>query len=102
MDFMRSAISAHNRINQIVPQTEIEYAGKKYAGYMNSQDITLDRHDGGYINQRDKIIHIRTDDDFTIGDPVIFAGARFKITAITSNFLYKTLTITADLYASKN
>lgn len=102
MDFMHSAISAHNKINKIIPQSGIEYSGKKYAGYMNAQDITLDRQDGGYLNQRDKIIHIRTDDDFVIGNPVIFNGNRFKITAVTSNFLYKVLTLTADLYGDQN
>lgn len=98
MRFIDAANAAHRRINQVLPQTEIVYQGKAYHGYMNSRDITLERQDGGYCNQQDRIIHIQTADAFRIGGRVECEGVNFKITAVTSNCVYRVLTLSVDLY----
>lgn len=98
MRFTEAANVAHRSINRVLPQTEIVYNGQTYRGYMNSRDITIERQEGGYCNQRDRIIHIQTGDAFQIGGRVECEGMKFKITAVTSNCVYKVLTLSADLY----
>ncbi len=98
MRFTEAANVAHRSINRVLPQTEIVYNGQTYRGYMNSRDITIERQEGGYCNQRDRIIHIQTGDAFQIGGRVGCEGMKFKITAVTSNCVYKVLTLSADLY----
>lgn len=98
MNLVTAANAAHKQINRFLPQSEITYDGKTYSGYMNAQDMTLERQDGGYLNQRDRIIHIQTGDEFQLGGIVEHAGSRYKITAITSNCVYKILTLSVYLY----
>ena len=98
MRFTEAANVAHRSINRVLPQTKIVYNGQTYRGYMNSRDITIQRQEGGYCNQRDRIIHIQTGDAFQIGGRVGCEGMKFKITAVTSNCVYKVLTLSADLY----
>lgn len=98
MRFTDAANAAHRRINQVLPQAEIAYQGKTYRGYMNSRDVTLERQEGGYCNQRDRIIHIQTGDSFQVGGRVECEGMKFKITAVTSNCVYRVLTLSIDLY----
>lgn len=98
MNLVDAANAAHKQINRFLPQSEITYNGKTYCGYMNAHDMTLERQDGGYLNQRDRIIHIQTGDEFQLGEIVKYAGEKFKIAAIASNCVYKTLTLTVCLY----
>lgn len=98
MNLIDAANLAHKQINIVIPQTQIEYMGKTYRGYMNSRDVALSRDDGGYNNSRDRIIHIQTQDVFSVGGIVTSDEGRFKITACTSNPLYRILTMTFDLY----
>ena len=77
MRFTEAANVAHRSINRVLPQTEIVYNGQTYRGYMNSRDITIERQEGGYCNQRDRIIHIQTGDAFQIGGRVECEGMKF-------------------------
>ena len=67
MRFTEAANVAHRSINRVLPQTEIVYNGQTYRGYMNSRDITIERQEGGYCNQRGPGLGV-VDGSFTVGN----------------------------------
>ncbi len=101
MSILQYFNSAQKTVQSFLPMDEIIYKSKKYNGYMNSQEQSLNREVGGYINIYQKLIHIQTNDLFKLNDNIIYNNELYKITNISKNFVYTILTVERNFNKEK-